>query len=545
MEKLNLKHYNVSEDLVRKELSLILEFEEIRNSQVLSKFIEFVVEKKLSGQEDEIKEYTIAVKGLGKPRDYNPQLDASVRIHAGRLRRLLTQYYRENGKNDAVLIDIPKGTYVPVFRSRENGNVDGNGSEVTLSVIHPQEHSDSVVINEFFELQRKPALDVLPFHNLSSDNSKDYFVAGIGEQLSSEMARFQNITVISYFTTAAYKAELKDLLELKQKVHIDYVLTGSVRFTNETMKINVQLISAENAEIIFTESYTRHLTPENIFEVEEEIIHHVSNIIADDNGIIMNQAHSSHATKPQVSSVQDAINKYFDYTRDYSPEKFLTALHALETAIQTEPNNALALAVLAGLYEDQYIMDAIEDRALLDKATALAHAAAEINPFIQQAQKVLAWAFLLAGKKEKSFEAIERCINLNPKASSIVATMALAYICQGDFIRGFKWLLESIHLNPTSPSSTKLGFALFYFHSKDYTESLRWLERMTPLETPFLKLLLLALWGKINKKKNSDIDNNILALKENARNIIDRLVFDEKLKSDIINGLQLAGLTIK
>src|SRR5215203_7457655 len=108
----------VLEELVRLELSSILQFREIRNSQVLSRFIEFVVEKKLSGKEDEIKEYTVAVKGLGKPRDYNPQLDASVRIHAGRLRRLLAQYYQESGKNDAVLIDIPKGTYIPIFTNR-------------------------------------------------------------------------------------------------------------------------------------------------------------------------------------------------------------------------------------------------------------------------------------------------------------------------------------------------------------------------------------------------------------------------------------------
>src|SRR5688572_5454041 len=106
---------NISDELVRKELSMILEFEEIKNSQVLARFIEFVVEKKLSGSENEIKEYTIAVNGLGKPRDYNPQLDASVRIHAGRLRRILTQYYSDKGKNDAVLIDIPKGSYIPIF----------------------------------------------------------------------------------------------------------------------------------------------------------------------------------------------------------------------------------------------------------------------------------------------------------------------------------------------------------------------------------------------------------------------------------------------
>src|SRR5437763_7325148 len=125
MEKANMRNYEISEDLVRKELSLILEFEELRNSRVLTRFIEFVVDKKLSGQQDEIKEYTIAVKGLGKSPDYNPQLDASVRIHAGRLRRILTQYYRETGKNDDVLIDIPKGTYVPMFTNRNNGHSNG------------------------------------------------------------------------------------------------------------------------------------------------------------------------------------------------------------------------------------------------------------------------------------------------------------------------------------------------------------------------------------------------------------------------------------
>src|SRR5678815_1442359 len=104
----------ISDESVRRQLSLILDFHEIRNSQVLPRFLEFVVEKKLSGHEDEIKEYTIAVKGLGKPHDFNPQLDATVRIHAGRLRRMLALYYQDAGKNDPLLIDIPKGSYIPI-----------------------------------------------------------------------------------------------------------------------------------------------------------------------------------------------------------------------------------------------------------------------------------------------------------------------------------------------------------------------------------------------------------------------------------------------
>jgi TolB-like protein len=536
-----MKNYQVSEELVRQELSLILEFEEIKNSQVLSRFIEFVVDKKLSGHEDEIKEYTIAVKGLGKPRDYNPQLDASVRIHAGRLRRILTQYYQEKGKDDMVYIDIPKGTYIPIFKTRNNGH---NG-ELILPTAQPVTLRTVGPIDEIESQKKKPVLAILPFQNVSSDNSRDFFATSIGEQLSTNMARFQNISVISYFATSVYNAELKDLQEMKNLIHIDYALTGSVRFINEIMKLNVQLINTENGEIVFADTYTRHLTPENIFEIQDEMISQISNVIADDNGIIMNKAYSSPLSKEGHLSTQEAIFKYFEYSCDYSAEKFQRAIDSLEIAIQTEPKNALALALLAGLYMDSYITNVVEDRALLEKAVELVNLAVDLDPLCQHAQRALAWSYLLLHKKEKSFETIEKCIKMNPSASGIIATMALAYICQGDYIRGFKWLLEGIHLNPTRIGSSKFSFCLFYFHTGNYYESLRWLERISPLETPFLQLLGLSLYGKMELKKKAPIDDSIFSLEENARSILDRMIFDDTLKTEIINGLQVAGLPLK
>jgi len=309
------------------------------------------------------------------------------------------------------------------------------------------------------------------------------------------------------------------------------------------VKINVQLIHAENGAIIFTDSYSRQLTPENIFDIQDEIINQVANVIADDNGIIMNMAHASPFTKPENLSVQEAIYKYFDYTWDYSPEKFHKAITALEKAVQTEPNNALVLSLLAGLYMDIYITSVDEDKTMLDKATGLTYLAVEVDPHCQHAQKALAWIFLLLGRKEKSFETIEQCIKLNPKASSIIATLSLAYMCQGDYIRGFKWLLESIHLNPSSPVSAKICYALFYFNNRDYVESLKWLDKVGHLQVPFFKLLQASVMGKLFNKKD-DIPDDSLAVINNRRNIIDRMIYDDQLKNEIIDGLELAGLTV-
>ena len=79
-----LEHQSLEEipELVRKQLSHLLNQEELKRSPILTKFLEYVVVSKLEGREDEIKDYTIAVKALSRPPDFNPQIDAAVRIHA-------------------------------------------------------------------------------------------------------------------------------------------------------------------------------------------------------------------------------------------------------------------------------------------------------------------------------------------------------------------------------------------------------------------------------------------------------------------------------
>ena len=528
----------ISDELVTQQLLAILSFGEIKHSPVLSRFLSFVVEKKLFGREDEIKEYTIGVKGLGKPSDFNPQLDASVRIHAGRLRKVLQQYYTDAGKNDPVLIDIPKGSYVPVFENRP---------AISGSTIPMPDHSPETVENiplPSVNGHSKPIIAVLPFHNLSSDNSKDYFVTGIGEQLSTDLARFQNISVISYYSTYNYDSALIDLQEMKKTVNIDYVLTGSVRFINELARLNVQLILPENGHIVFTETYSRHLTPENIFDMQEEITGEILNIIADDNGIIiMNKAHASPFTKTKNLSVQEAIYKYFDYTSDYSYEKFDSTVESLEHAVATEPNNGLAGALLASLYMFNYSTKRQTDICLLQKAFELAQAAVRSDPQCQHAQKALAWGLLLYNQKEKSCEVIERCIKLNPKACTITSLMALAYIALGEYVDGFKWLLQSMHLNPVAHTSAKLGFCLYYFHTGDYEESFKWMERLNTVGNPLFLLIRLSLLGKINNKK-VEITDNILELQDDALGIINRMIMDPALQLDIVDGCKTAGLKV-
>ncbi len=82
-------------------------------------FLRYVVEETLAGRGDRIKAYNIATTVFGRDEKFDPVLDSIVRIEAGRLRRSLERYYLTIGVNDPVEISIPKGTYVPVFSSKD------------------------------------------------------------------------------------------------------------------------------------------------------------------------------------------------------------------------------------------------------------------------------------------------------------------------------------------------------------------------------------------------------------------------------------------
>ena len=101
----------VRDEVTQAEIERILHSETFRNSEVLRRLLRFLADKSLSGEADQLKEYTIGIDALGKPPTYDPRQDSGVRIQVGRLRQKLTEYYWREGKDDPVVIDLPKGRF--------------------------------------------------------------------------------------------------------------------------------------------------------------------------------------------------------------------------------------------------------------------------------------------------------------------------------------------------------------------------------------------------------------------------------------------------
>ena len=96
----------------------ILQGGTFRNAPSSRRLLKYLVDHSLAGDADQLKEYTIGVDSFHKPGDYDPRLDSTVRIQIGRLRQKLAEYYREEGKDDQLIVDLPKGRFSLICEPR-------------------------------------------------------------------------------------------------------------------------------------------------------------------------------------------------------------------------------------------------------------------------------------------------------------------------------------------------------------------------------------------------------------------------------------------
>src|SRR3989449_5824151 len=90
----------------------------LHGSESLCKLLRYLAEHALHHPGVPLKEYQIATEVFGRPADFDPQSDSTIRVQAGRLRMKLAEYYSSEGADDPLVVELPKGTYVLSFHQR-------------------------------------------------------------------------------------------------------------------------------------------------------------------------------------------------------------------------------------------------------------------------------------------------------------------------------------------------------------------------------------------------------------------------------------------
>ena len=104
--------------LNQEQVRRILQSKAFRTSEVHRNLLLYLSEKSLSGEAESLKEYTVGLDVFAKPESYDPRQESVVRMHMARLRQKLAEYYRTEGANDPIVVDLPKGAFKVTFELR-------------------------------------------------------------------------------------------------------------------------------------------------------------------------------------------------------------------------------------------------------------------------------------------------------------------------------------------------------------------------------------------------------------------------------------------
>jgi hypothetical protein len=108
----------VEQQTSQAQVQRILQSKTFRTSEVHKNLLSYLADKSLAGEADSLKEYTVGLDVFAKPSSYDPRQESTVRMHVGRLRQKLAEYYRTDGVNDPVIVDLPKGGFRVTFEPR-------------------------------------------------------------------------------------------------------------------------------------------------------------------------------------------------------------------------------------------------------------------------------------------------------------------------------------------------------------------------------------------------------------------------------------------
>lgn len=506
--------------VVEQQLQKILSYAPFDNSQVLSGFLTFIVNETLAGRESLLKEYTIGTNVLVKKTGYDPATDASVRIHAGRLRRALNDYYSGPGRHDPLYMTVPKGSYIPKFETA----VPARTSAETETLI----------------VQNKPTLAVFPF-NCPEESLILALADGLCDQVCTDLIAFDELSVISYYSSRKLAVRVTDVKEVGLLLDAQYLLTGSIQSSGGMIRIRVQLIQTATQRQVWTSSYEKELTVANAFNIQDDIVRHVVNQIGGSHGIIFREeAKVAPGLKMLDLKVYNAIFWYYHMVNNQNVIVFEKALESMKNAVQLDPQYALGWAVLSETYVAGVFngFDCHIDNPL-EEAVRCGKEALKNDLKCQHAYQSLALAYVFMHRREECFKIIEQWISLNSNAAAISGGLGMCLVCLGEYERGYKMISNSIHLNPYYPWWFNGGLSFYHFSRNEFEDSIYWAEKLhmfSPRWELIMKVGSYAEMGNAREAQSCFIQLRELdaGLTENPGPYISALIHDEKVVERLV-----------
>ena len=565
---------------VRAELERILGSRAFEQAGRASQFLRFVVEEALAGRADRLKGYAIAVSVFDRPEDFDAQADPVVRVEAGRLRRRLMEYYLDEGRDNAVRIELPRGGYAPAFRypiptsSYEQASalpvarpIDGRrgftiaaivlpvlalaawllSSPLTEPIVETLDDPEPPAIPA--PSQAQPRLLVLPIADLSGSAELERFARGLTEEV---IQAFVDLRIVEVASPAAGNAESTSLSTLREQFDAGYALTGNIRMIDDTMRIAVRLIETDAGTQLWARTFDESLMGRAAVNVQESIALALGVIIASPYGPIYAHEIERIADRPiDELTAFECVLRFYGYVQKLDVAGHAEARACLLRAVDEEPEYAEAWSSLATLHlhEHSFGFNPLSDAPpALDRALEAARRSLDLDGSGRVVAVTLIGIRHAAGDLAGFERAVERASSMKPQHPAVLAHIGFLLTLSGDWQRGIPMLDQAIPLTVNPPTWLLAAYAFRYLETHQYTEALDWALR---IDTPnwFVASMTVAaaaaLAGRpdIAERESARLRELYPTFASAGPAQLDEWGMNEPLVSTVLEGLSRAGFS--
>jgi len=323
----------------------------------------------------------------------------------------------------------------------------------------------------------KPSIAVLPFQNMSGDPEQDYFTDGIVEEITTALARFQQLLVIARNSSFTYKGRSVDVKQVGRELGVRYVLEGSVRRAGSRARITGQLIDARSGTHIWADRFDGSI--EDVFDLQDQVTSSVVAAIAPK----LEQIEIQLALRKPTENLE-AYDYYlrglasaFRNTRDGDDE----ALRLFYRATEADPNFTVAYGCAAWMFVNKKTNGWMLDSALeTAEGVQLGRRAVELG---RDDAAALAWGgFSLAYlgfELVEGMACLDRALSLNPNFAGAWYVSGWLQMFFGEHEKAIARLATAMRLSPLDPLIFRMhaGTAYAHFFAGRYEEACTWADK--------------------------------------------------------------------
>jgi len=320
-----------------------------------------------------------------------------------------------------------------------------------------------------FPLSDKPSIAVLPFVNMSEDLKQEYFSDGLTEEIISALSKVPNLFVIARNSTFMYKDKPVNVQQVAEKLGVRYVLEGSVRRTEDKVRITAQLIDAITGRHLWTERYDREL--KDIFALQDEITLKI---------VIAMQVELTEGEQARLKKEPPNLNAYlktlevYALLSDFRPENIMRIRRLAEEAVALDPSYAAAYDSLgwSHVMAVMYGLNTGRPPFSLDKALELAQKALSLDRTLLSAHRLLANVYTLKKKHWRAINQMELCLRYNPSAAGLQFDLAKFLMNADKPEESIAHYKRAIRLNPYPTVDYFYNFGSAYWMTGQYNEAI-------------------------------------------------------------------------